>query len=62
LDYFKGDQPEVATVQVEAGLSVRTYTVSMPSEYYGSEHYPVHLTSIKVIDDPNDGVSFQIIR
>jgi hypothetical protein len=60
LDYFKGDYPEVATVQVEAGLKVRFFEVSMPSEYYGSPTYPRHLTSIRLLEDANSGYEFQL--
>jgi hypothetical protein len=60
LDYFEGDYPEVATVQVEAGLKVRFFKVSMPSEYYGSANYPVHLAYIRLQETENGEYEFQI--
>jgi hypothetical protein len=60
LDYFEGDYPEVATVQVEAGLKVRFFKVSMPSEYYGSTNYPVHLAYIRLQETENGEYEFQI--
>ena len=60
LDYFEGDYPEVATVQVEAGLKVRVFRVAMPSEYYGSATYPVHLAYIRMQEAENGGYEFQI--
>jgi hypothetical protein len=60
LDYFSGDYPEVAHVQVEAGLKVRFFDVSMPSEYYGSANYPVHLAYIRLLQAENGGYEFQI--
>jgi uncharacterized protein YfaP (DUF2135 family) len=60
LDYYEGNNPEVAIVQVEAGLKVRVFKVSMPSEAYGDPIYPVHLTSIRVFEAENGGYDFQI--
>jgi hypothetical protein len=60
LDYFKGDYPEVAHVQVEAGLKVRFFEVPMPSEYYGSPSYPVILARVRLVQAENGGYEFQI--
>ena len=60
LDYFEGDSPTVAQVQIEAGLKVRFFEVSMPSEIYGSPDYPVHLAYIRLQEDENGGYEFQI--
>ena len=60
LDYFKGDYPEVAHVQVEAGLKVRFFEVPMPSEYYGSPTYPVILTRVRLVQEENGDYEFQI--
>ena len=60
LDYYEGNNPEVAIVQVEAGLKVRVFKVPMPSEAYGDPIYPVHLTSIRVFEAENGGYDFQI--
>lgn len=60
LDYFKGDYPEVAHVQVEAGLKVRFFEVTMPSEYYGSPTYPVILTRVRLVQEENGDYEFQI--
>jgi hypothetical protein len=60
LDYYEGNNPEVAIVQVEAGLKVRVFKVSMPSEAYGDPIYPVHLTSIRVFEADNGGYDLQI--
>jgi hypothetical protein len=47
-------------VQVEAGLKVRVFRVAMPSQAYGDPIYPVHLTSIRVLEGENGGYDFQI--
>ncbi|MCK5702821.1 MAG: hypothetical protein KAI29_16775 [Cyclobacteriaceae bacterium] len=60
LDYFKGDYPEVAHVQVEAGLKVRFFEVSMPSEYYGSPSYPVILARVRLVQAENGEYEFKI--
>jgi uncharacterized protein YfaP (DUF2135 family) len=60
LDYYEGYGPETAIVQVEAGLKVRVFKVPMPSEAYGGPLSPVHLTSIRVLEDANGGYEFQI--
>jgi hypothetical protein len=60
LDYFKGDGPELATLQIEAGLLVRTYEIAMPSEYYGSTNYPELIASILVKNGENGGYDFEI--
>ena len=60
LDYYEGNGPETAIVQVEAGLKVRVFKVPMPSEAYGDPLSPVHLTSIRVLEDANGGYEFQI--
>ena len=60
LDYFKGDGPEVATVQIEAGLLVRTYEIPLPAEYYGSPNYPELIANIWVKNNENGGYDFEI--
>jgi len=60
LDYFKGDGPEVATLQIEAGLLVRTYEIAMPSDVYGSADHPELLANILVKNSENGGYDFEI--
>ena len=60
LDYYKGYGPEVATLQIKAGLLVRTFEVSMPSEYYGSPYYPELIANIWVKSGENGGYEFEI--
>jgi len=62
LDYYKGDNPEVATVQITAGLVVRTIEISMPSENYGSVGYPVSIASILVNTTENGDLDFKIYQ
>ena len=62
LDYFKGDGPEVATLQIEAGLLVRTYEIPLPSDYYGSADYPESAANILVKSSENGGFDFEIYR
>ena len=62
LDYFKGEGPEVATIQIKAGLLVRTYEIPIPSEYYGSPDYPVTIASIFVQNNESNGYDFEIFR
>ena len=62
LDYYKGDGPEIATVQIEAGLLVRTYEIPMPSEYYGSPNYPKLIANIQVSKNENDDYDFEIYK
>jgi len=62
LDYYKGGTPEVATVQIEAGLVVRTFEIPMPSEYYGSPEYPVPIASILVSGAGDGGYDFKIYQ
>ena len=62
LDYFKGDNPETATLQVEAGLLVRTYEIPLPSDYYGSVDYPESAARIRVQGSENGGYDFEIYR
>ncbi len=62
LDYFKGEGPETATLQIEAGLLARTYEIAMPSEYYGSTDYPVPVADITVTNDGSGSFTFDIFR
>jgi hypothetical protein len=62
LDYFKGSGPEVATIQIEAGLLVRTYEIPMLSEYYGSTNYPELIANIRVKGGENGGYDFEIYQ
>jgi hypothetical protein len=62
LDYFKGDGPEMATLQIEAGLLVRTYEIPMPSEYFGSTDYPELIANILVKSSTNGGYDFEVYR
>ena len=62
LDYFKGDGPEMATLQIEAGLLVRTYEIPMPSEYFGSTDYPELIANILVKNSTNGGYDFEVYR
>ena len=60
LDYYKGDAPEVATVQIEAGLLVRTFEIPMTTEYYGSPDSPELIANIWVKGGENGGYDFEI--
>ena len=60
LDYFEGGEPTAATIQIEAGLLVRTYEISMPSEIYGSVDYPELIANIWVKSGDNGGYEFEI--
>jgi hypothetical protein len=60
LDYFKGDYPEIATVQIEAGLLSRTIEIPMSSEDYGSSSWPVRIANIRVMNDESGGYKFEI--
>jgi hypothetical protein len=60
LDYYLGDNPETATVQIEAGLLVRTFTVSMPSDIFGAEYNPYRVANIMVQKDGTGGFGFDI--
>lgn len=62
LDYFKGDGPEVAKLQIEAGRLVRTYEIAMGSEYYGSPDYPEVIANIWVKNNERDGFDFEIYK
>jgi hypothetical protein len=62
LDYYKGDYPEVATLQIDAGLLVRTFEVPMPSENYGSVSYPVLIANILVKTGENGGYDFEVYQ
>jgi len=60
LQMFKGDIPEVATLQVQAGKLFRTYEIPMGSEYYGSPDYPVGIANIWVKNNQTNGYEFEI--
>jgi len=60
LDYYKGSGPEVATLQIKAGLLVRTYEIELPSEYYGTPNYPELVANILVKSGDNGGFDFEI--
>ncbi|MGW8288056.1 MAG: hypothetical protein ACWGOD_07405, partial [Desulfobulbales bacterium] len=60
LDYYKGYGPEVATLQVKAGLLVRTFEVQLPSEYYGTPYSPELIANIWVKKSDNNGYEFEI--
>jgi uncharacterized protein YfaP (DUF2135 family) len=60
LDYFKGYSPEVATIQIEAGLLVRTYEIPITSEDYGSTNSPELVANIWVKSGENGGYDFEI--
>ena len=62
LDYFKGDGPEVATIQLEAGILVRTFEIPMASEYYGTSTYPKLVANIVVKGSENGGYEFEIFE
>jgi hypothetical protein len=62
LDYFKGTTPDIATVQVEAGLLSRTYEIPMSSEDYGSSSWPVQIANIRVMNDESGGYEFEIFE
>jgi hypothetical protein len=60
LDYYKGYGPEVATLQIKAGLLVRTFEVQLPSEYYGTPYSPEQIANIWVKSADNNGYEFEI--
>lgn len=60
LDYYRGYGPEVANIQIEAGLSVRTFQEYLPSSSYGTPSSPVAIARVEVTPDPNGGYEFQI--
>ena len=60
LDYFKGYGPEVAKIQVEAGLLVKSFEIPMPSEDYGSPNHPVLIANILVKNGENGNYDFEI--
>lgn len=62
LDYFEGTSPDIATVQIDAGLLSRTFEVSMDSEYYGTSSYPERVANIWVKDDGSGGYEFEIFQ
>ncbi len=62
LDYYKGDYPEVAKIQIEAGLLIRTYEVPMPADYYGSANYPELIANVLVKSGENGGYDFEIYK
>ncbi len=62
LDYFKGTTPDIATVQIEAGLLSRTYEIPMSSEDYGSSSWPVRVADIWVKGDESGGYEFEIFE
>lgn len=62
LDYFKGSNPEVATLHIEAGQIVRTFTIPMGSEYYGSPDHPKLVANVWVRPGDNNGYEFEIFK
>jgi hypothetical protein len=58
LDYYKGDNPEVAVVQIDAGLVSRTFTISMGSDLYGTQISPVSVATIFAHKNPDSGYDF----
>lgn len=62
LDYFEGDYPEIATVQIEAGLLSRTIEIPMTSEDYGTTSGPVRIANIRVMNDESGGYEFEIFE
>ena len=62
LDYFKGTTPDIATVQIEAGLLSRTYEIPMSSEDYGSSYWPVRIANIRVMNNESGGYEFEIFE
>ena len=62
LDYFEGSYPDIATVQVEAGLLSRTLEVSMDSEDFGTSSWPVQIANIWVKNDERGSYEFEILE
>lgn len=62
LDYFEGDEPETAILQVEAGLLSQTFEVPMPSAYYGTQTNPRLVANILVQNSENNGYEFEIFK
>jgi len=62
LDYFKGSNPEVATLQIQAGRLIRTYEIPMASEYYGSSGSPEVVANLLVKPGVNSGFEFEILK
>jgi hypothetical protein len=60
LDYYKGSYRDVATVQVDAGLVSRTFTVSMPSDDFGTTSSPIPVATIFAKKNLDDVFEFSI--
>ena len=60
LDYYKGDYPEVAILQIEAGLVSRTIEIHMESDIYGTPNYPKLVANIWAHKTEDNGYEFMI--
>jgi hypothetical protein len=60
LDYYKGDYPEVAILQIDAGLVSRTIEIPMESDIYGTPNYPKLVANIWAHKTEDNGYEFLI--
>jgi len=60
LDYYKGDYPEVAILQIDAGLVSRTIEIPMGSDIYGTPNYPRQVANIWAHKTEDNGYEFLI--
>ncbi len=62
LDYYLGDLPEVAVLQVDAGLVSRTFEISMPYDAYGTPLSPRMVATIYAQRTADNGFEFSVYR
>lgn len=61
VNYFYGDSPEVAQIQIRAGLSVRTFTRNLLTAVgTDGDNNPIPVADITVTGDQQTGFSFDI--
>lgn len=62
LDYYLGDLPEVAVLQVDAGLISRTFEIVMPSDLYGTPLSPRLVATIYAHRTADNGFEFSVYQ
>ena len=61
VNYFQGNFPEHALVQIKAGSSIRSFSIDLPQAYgYAGDENPTALVDIVVSGDVANGFSFDI--
>jgi len=61
VNYFQGNFPEQALVQIKAGSSIRSFSIDLPQAYgYAGDENPTALVDIVVSGDVANGFSFDI--